>query len=76
MKINSRAKGARGERQWRDELRARGYAVIGVAERSAPQERAELSVFRFAGTGLGTTGEAPLLAAILQALLAEKGVFL
>ena len=25
MKINSRAKGARGERQWRDELRANGY---------------------------------------------------
>ena len=23
--INSRAKGARGERQWRDELRAQGY---------------------------------------------------
>jgi len=25
MKINSRAKGARGERLWRDELRAQGY---------------------------------------------------
>jgi hypothetical protein len=25
MSINSRAKGARGERQWRDELRANGY---------------------------------------------------
>lgn len=26
-KINSRQKGARGERQWRDELRANGYAA-------------------------------------------------
>ena len=26
-KINSREKGARGERQWRDELRANGYAA-------------------------------------------------
>jgi hypothetical protein len=25
--VNSRAKGARGERQWRDELRANGYAA-------------------------------------------------
>jgi Holliday junction resolvase len=25
--MNSRAKGARGERQWRDELRANGYAA-------------------------------------------------
>lgn len=25
--MNSRAKGARGERQWRDELRAQGYAA-------------------------------------------------
>jgi Holliday junction resolvase len=27
MKINSRQKGKRGERQWRDELRANGYAA-------------------------------------------------
>jgi Holliday junction resolvase len=26
-RVNSRAKGARGERQWRDELRANGYAA-------------------------------------------------
>jgi len=25
--INSRAKGARGERQWRDQLRAEGYTA-------------------------------------------------
>lgn len=27
MKINSRAKGCRGEREWRDELRAQGFTA-------------------------------------------------
>ena len=42
--MNSREKGKRGERQWRDELRANGYAA-----RRGPAVR---RVAGFAGCGL------------------------
>jgi Holliday junction resolvase len=36
--INSRAKGARGERQWRDELRAEGYTAIRGQQHAGGQD--------------------------------------